>query len=140
MIEVKKPSNEEVFEILLDDEIYDRIADDKSPDKEDFKINLNEYKNLGIFLKNKIIGLLMQEKNSYIHFQMLKPYRKEYASKGLKDCLKQLDSSVFCEIPSLYMDVIGFAEKHGFKRFSTEKKTYLKGGFLYDKIKFKLII
>ena len=139
MIEIKTPSEAEFYSIIFDNEIYDRISDDHSPAKEDFRINLDDYKIFGFFLGKKIIGILTQDNKDYIHLQVLKSYRKDYASIGLRTCLDKLKGDIFCEIPTLYKNVIDFAEMHGFKKWHIEKDSYLKNRLLYDKIKFKLI-
>ncbi len=131
MIVIKEPSKEEVDIIIFDDEIYDRIADDTCPTKDDFIIPYKDIEFIGCYLDNKIIGLANADKDGKFHFQVLKQYRK-YAREVLKQILDKLDRSLYCEIPTCYKSVINFAKNNGFREVGTiDNRKYIKSNIDY---------
>lgn len=133
MITVKEPrSLEEIDSIIKDNDIYESISDDRCPPKEDFKMPYEDFKFLGVYLKKKIIGLMIIEDDNRVHYQVLPEHRKECADEGARKCLLLLQRPIFAEIPTLYPNVVGFVKKHGFKKFKKIDRTLLKGGQSYD--------
>ena len=136
-LEVKLPIYEDICKIFLNEDIYACISDDNCPKIEDAMpvmdqiIKDNDF--VGIYLDGKVIGILQvglegSSPDLHIHYQMLKEYRKEHASEGLKMCLKLLKRPLFCLIPTYYKNVSDFAENHGFKFLcSVPDKTLIKG-------------
>jgi len=91
---------------------------------------------LGGYLNDEIIGLFTLHASSLgckAHFQVLKPYRKysrEFIKLALDSCLCD---KVYVEIPTLYMEVINFAKKSGFRKIGISDKLFLKNGIEYEK-------
>lgn len=135
MIEIKEPTEEEVNIIIFDDEIYNRIADDRCPVKEDFKFSYKDYDFMGFYLNDKIIGLANVKECGLFHFQVLKPYRR-YAREALERYLEKMNRLLYCEIPLCYMSVINFAKNNGFKEEGIiNDKKFIKSNIGYNYIK-----
>lgn len=133
MIEIKKPSIRDINLVLFDDEIFDRISDDNTR-KEGLLFPYQDWDWYGGYINNNIIGLFYIHDDNWMHFAVLKQYRK-YASKFLKKCLKEYNKSVYCLIPTMYKSVINFAKKHGFKENGNGQFKYLKNNVFYDNVK-----
>lgn len=135
MIIIKKPSTKDIDLIFFDDEIYNRIADDTCPAKEDFNLSYEIFDFLGCYFNNSIIGLANIEKTGEFHFQVLKPYRK-YAREFLKKSLEIFDRYLFCQIPTCFRSVINFAKNNGFREVKmTDNKQFIKNNISYNYIK-----
>lgn len=137
MIEIKKPTREDIDIITFDEEIWQRTTDDNCPSKEEFKKNYdfyNYFEYWGCYLNNKIIALASVKEDGNFHFEVLKPYRK-YAKIALNGFLSVLNRDLFCEISIFYKEVINFAKKNGF----AEEGEILGRKFTKNGIDYKLI-
>lgn len=133
MIYIKKPSKKDIDTILFDPEIYDRITDDITYGA-DIRVPYDKWFFLGAYIDGKIVGLFYVHDDDWMHFAVLKKYRK-YAKEILNKCLKLYPFSIYCIIPTLYKTVINFAKKHNFKQDCVLLKNYLKNGKAYDSVK-----
>ena len=137
MIEIRKPTREDIDLVTFDDEIWQRSNSDNCPSKEELKANYdfyNYFEFLGCYLNNKIIALATVGNEGNFHFEVLKPYRK-YARIALNGFVTVLNRDLFCEIPLLYKEVINFAKNNGFK----EEGEILGRKFTKNGIDYKLI-
>lgn len=137
MIEIRKPSKEDINLVSFDDEIWQRTSYDNCPTRGELKANdyfYNYFEFLGCYLNNKIIALAIVSNQGNFHFEVLKPYRK-YARIALNGFLTVLNRDLFCEIPTLYREVINFAKNNGFK----EEGEILGREFTKNGINYKLI-
>lgn len=138
MIEIKRPTKEDIDLITFDDEIWQRTTDDNCPNKEEFKKDYDFYNYFefwGCYLKNQIIALASVKSDGNFHFEVLKPHRK-YSRIALNGFLAVLDRNLFCEIPTLYKEVINFAINNGFKQSEIiPDKDFIKNGINYKLIK-----
>lgn len=120
----------EIKQVLLDEEIYDRITDDNSPLREDYELPKEYINYIGGYVHGEIASLfIVHEKR--MHFMVLKKYRK-HARELLKESFKLWPRSVYVVIPTLHKSVINFAKKFGFKHMGIEKDSHIKNGKLYD--------
>lgn len=137
MIEIRKPTREDIDLITFDDEIWQRIIDDNCPSKEELKKNedfYNYFEFWGCYLNNRIIALASVRKDGNFHFEVLKPYRK-YSRIALNGFLTVLNRDLFCEISTFYQSVINFAKNNGFK----EEGEILGRKLIKNGIEYKLI-
>lgn len=137
MIEIRKPSKEDINLVSFDDEIWQRTSYDNCPNKEELKANddfYNYFEFWGCYLNNRIIALATVSNEGNFHFEVLKPYRK-YARIALNGFLTVLNRDLFCEIPTLYREVINFAKNNRFK----EEGEILERKFTKNGIDYKLI-
>ena len=128
-LKVRSCPIEDAKEILTDDEIYERISDDKCPSKE--AISFPDINYIGVYLDEKIISLAMVYAGIF-HFQVLKPYRLKYAREALIRSVDMFRKPLYVEIPSLHKTTINFSKKFGFKEIDMKNNSYLKNGNLYD--------
>lgn len=131
ILKVRDTTDEkEITSILLDEEIYDRISDDSSPNREDYVL-YKKARFIGAYLDGKIIGLVIHH-DRRMHMQILKPYR----SKGhflIRKAISMIDDDrIYAKIPSRYQSVIDFARLEGFKEERVIKNNYVKKGKTYD--------
>ncbi len=138
MIEIKRPTKEDIDLLTFDDEIWQRTTDDNCPNKEEFKKDYDFYNYFefwGCYLKNQIIALASVKSDGNFHFEVLKPYRK-FARIALNGFITVLNRNLFCEIPILYKEVINFAINNGFKQSEIiPDKDFIKNGIKYKLIK-----
>lgn len=130
MIYARYAEKSEIGKIIFDKEIYDRISDDKSPDREDFQIPRNNVSYIGGYVDGIIVSLFIVH-GKKLHFMVLKKFRV-YANELLKASFALWPRNVYVEIPTLYRSVINFAKNFGFKEIGVDKKSHLKNGKLYD--------
>ncbi len=124
---------EEIKSILTDEEIYGRITHDDCPDRKDYIFrDPFESRFIGGYVDGKIIGLVVYHDNK-IHVNVLKPYRKVYKRELLRGSLGMIDAPViFAEIPSLFPQIIVFAESEGFREIDVIKGGFKKNGKSYN--------
>jgi hypothetical protein len=137
LIEIRKPTREDIDLVTFDDEIWQKTSYDNCPNKEELRTNYDFYSYFefwGCYLNNKIIALATVGNGGNFHFEVLKPYRK-HAKIALNGFLTVLNRDLFCEIPLLYKEVINFAKKNGFK----EEGEILGRKFTKNGIDYKLI-
>lgn len=123
----------EITSILTDQEIYDRIADDNCPPREQFKLHDpfgSQY--FGGYADGKLIGLIIHH-DGKIHVNILKDFRKAHKREFLRSVLSRIESGrIWCEIPGLFPQIVRFAEDEGFREEKIIKDKYVKNGKHYD--------
>lgn len=133
MIKVKIPTDQDVKKIYYDDEIFDRVSDDKTKNLKGVNLPWGKHFMLGGYLNDKIISLFDINLNGQAHFAVLKPYR-EYAREACKKSLDRVNFYTWAEIPVLYKELINFTKKFGYTEKGIAKKSHLKNGVVYDKV------
>lgn len=114
MVIVEVATHSEVEEIIKDDDLYARISDDTSPDKEnlvipDLDIALSGY------VKGKLASLyIIFPEDNKMHFMVKKEFRG-HSRKLLEKSFNYYNRAVYCIIPLHYDDVIKFAINSKFK-------------------------
>lgn len=134
-------SRSEINKIIKEPTLYDRTTDDHCPDLEDVDryFQYDQWVFLGVYCEEKIIGLYYVHDSRWgpkIHYQVLPAYQ-QYAYWPCVRATKWFASvygDLYTEIPTLYPNVIAFAEKVGFKRVTTMKNEHLKNGVEYDNV------
>lgn len=123
----------EVKAILTDEEIYDRIADDDCPSREEYEfVDPFHAEYIGGYLDGKLIGLVIHH-DGEIHVNILKDYRKQFKSELLRGALQRINrAKVWAEIPSLFPSIIQFAKDEGFREDRVIKGGFQKHGKTYD--------
>lgn len=133
---------------LNDTELYERISDDFT-DPEKFVPENSLY--LGWFEDNICKAVLMIHPENAIvlniHMHIPKKYRGKNSLKmglGLIEHLIETRNKRYvkinAKIPDLFPDVIRFAEKCGFQKEGTDRKSHIKNGKYYDRILYGRII
>lgn len=135
MITVKIPTKEDAAKVFLDEENYNRSADDFSPKREDFNIdvlcsNPDKLKVVGAYVDDKIASIMM-EHDGMIHFMLLRKYRK-YAHKIADELLKEFPGEIYTKVPSCYQSTLHFTKKHGFVEIGIDKASFTKNGQSYN--------
>lgn len=131
MIEIRRPTREDIDKIFFDEEIFDKISDDNCPKKENFIIPYDSFRWFGVYLENNIIGLVMLEPNNYMHFQLLKEYRSKFLNEALEKVFDALEKPIFLEIPALYKNAVLVAKRHQFKENGVSDFIFKKNGISY---------
>jgi hypothetical protein len=138
-----------IKDILLNDkEMFDRISDDYT-NPENF--NPSKVNWIGFFENNKCLGLLMVHEESSIvlniHMHIPKKYRGKRSFEighGMIEYLCTYCDERFvkinAKIPTIYPDVIRFAEKCGFEMCGIDTKSFLKNSKYYNRFCFEKII
>ncbi len=133
-LEVRETTSlNEITSILLDDEIYERLADDDCPKREDFQfMDPFHSQYFGGYVDGQLMGMIIHH-DGKIHVNILKDFRKEYKSEFLRKALSMIDRSrIYAEIPDLYPSIIAFAKSEGFREESVIKNKFRKNGVAYD--------
>lgn len=130
MIHADFATRRNIRKVILDKEIYDRIGDDNSPPREEFKIPIDGGNFIGGYVDNKIASLFVVH-GKKMHFMVLKDFR-EHARELLQASFMLWPRDVYIEVPTLYRSVINFAKNFGFKEGDVKKNAHLKNGKLYD--------
>lgn len=131
---------ETINKVIFDTWVFDRTSDDHSQHITHNNFPYHKFLFLGGFVKAKIAALYYQNayRDGYMaHFQVLAPYRLEYAryfAKGFLDFIQPCSKKIYGEIPVLYKDYIHFVKKLGFREIETIEKNHLKKGVLYDSV------
>ena len=143
MITLREALNtSEVENILLDDEIFERIAED-GQDKESFSLPfdvhhlyimiVDEKTPIGVWCIYPANGVTLN-----IHCNILKKYRNSAVEAGklimewfVHDSPAQYQK-LNCEIPIIYRDVYQFTKKFGFKNEGENRRSIMKKGRLVD--------
>ena len=126
--------------ILAHPAIYDCIAEDGTPLREDFTLVLEGIACVIGIVGSEPIGVMIYHPINGItwecHVQVLPEYRKQHASeffqKALDWAFAMGAKKVVAQIPFLYPNVKGFALKHGFEIEGINRKSYLKNGQIHD--------
>lgn len=123
--------------ILKHPVIYDAISDDYSPILEKFTAPINDkYRYIGGYVNNKIIALMVYHSfmdGNTCHVQVLPEYRHKHALQfGQQSLLYRGNDPLYAQIPSLYENVLAFAESFGFQVFDKRLADYRKDGKQYD--------
>jgi len=143
MITVKEANIAEAEAIILNEDIYDRIADDTCKPREE----VNNFRDLGILFDNyewyagyvngNLASLLWIFEDMDVDFMVLPSYRR-HARKLFDSSIEKLRpterSNMWCSIPTCYRAVINFAKKRGFTESGIEEKAYKKRGVFYNNI------
>lgn len=122
---------EEAKAVLFDDEIYDRITDDRSPAKEKFTPPAEGVSYIAGYVDGQIASLFIVH-DEKLHFMVLKAFRL-HARELLRHSFIIWPHRVYVEIPTLYRTVINFAKRAGFKEAGLAPRPHLKNGMLYDR-------
>jgi hypothetical protein len=140
MIVKETTDKEEIKAVLCHPEIYDCIAGDGCPPREEFEPPIDsEHKYIGGFVKGEIIALMVYHafnNGSECHVQVIPTHREQFAfdfgkkSLGFRDASKPL----YATIPTKYPNVLSFASLFGFEAVKTIKDDYTKNGKKYDNI------
>lgn len=129
---------DKIRSVLCDPEIYDRITDDGSPDLEDFNptepsegaFYITDEDNTGVVFIHWMNSVTIE-----CHFQLLKEHRdrsEEFGYAALKWMWDNTKAQkIIAKIPEIYLDVIKYATKGGFKFEGINEKSYQKNGVLY---------
>ncbi len=131
-----KQASSDAYKVLSHPEIFKTIAEDGMTDvpmPQDFIYLCGYVPDLmGCFVLHEVNAITLE-----CHVQVLPKYRKEYAAEfGRKviewtwantDALKMV-----AQIPVIYPNVKDFALSMGFEIEGKNKKSYLKGGEVYD--------
>ncbi len=134
--------DEDIIKILKDPDIWETIAD-HDVDKDSYQIDHNGHVYLAVANGLDVIGLyVLHAHNSatlVIHANILKKYRKEFATRSGELALSWLDhympdkyQKVIAEIPEIYEQVYHFARNRGFEDEGRLTKAYWKNDKLYD--------
>jgi len=135
MIELSIATDAEILEVFHNDVIWNAVASDKAPSKEDWEIQRDgEY--IACKVNDVLIGVAVHHDVSgeaQIHFQVLPQYRKYYAKAFLNAFLNYLFDElryekVIAEIPAAYPNVLIFALKNGFSITGMADHTFKKNG------------
>ena len=127
--------------IFCEPEIYDRIADDGSPDAEDFE-PVEPCDGVYYLTDDNETGLVFFHWKNCVtlegHIQILKEHRNnamEFGSLVLDWVWDNTEAQkIVVTIPGIYPDVIRFVEKQGFQLEGISEKSYLKNGILYSQV------
>lgn len=123
------PRSNGVLTVLKDAWVYDRETDDRCPPVDDYKPPDGPLYLLG--LVNEEPASLFIEHDSQIHYMVLRKHRMQ--ARELLNC--SIETSrlkfMFCQIPSLYMEVINFAKRSGFVETGVSEPRFMKSGVLY---------
>ncbi len=135
MIELSTATDEEILKVFHNDTIWDAVASDNVPVKEDWEIRRDgEY--IAGKVSDHLIGVAVHhdvDGVAQIHFQVLPEYRKDYAKTFLGVFLDYLFDElryekVIAEIPAIYPNVLVFALKNGFSITGVADHTFKKNG------------
>lgn len=129
---------EKIKNVLCDPEIYERTSDDGSPELEDFNpiepsegvFYITDENNTGIVFIHWMNYLTVE-----CHIQILKEHRnksEEFGHSALKWIWDNTEAQkIVAKIPEIYLDVIRFTMKGGFRFEGICEKSYQKNGILY---------
>ena len=122
--------------VLCNPAIYDTIADDNSPNIEDFEPPINDkYLYVGGYVDNEIIALMVYHKyldGNECHVQVLPEHRKDHAKEFGEQSLKHRGTQpLYAEIPDLYKNVLDFALLNDFKVIRRIDNGFIKNGVKY---------
>jgi hypothetical protein len=128
---------DEIKEILCHPEIYDSITSDNCPPAEKFSPPVNDdYKYVGGFVGGEIVALMVYhtyKDGNECHVQVLPEFRKEYARKfGEQSLMFRGLNKLYAEIPTLYKNVLDFAQLNGFEIIDVRESDYIKNGQTYS--------
>ena len=135
---VKPTTNiKDIKKVLCNDVIYDCITDDKCCNSSEFEPPINDnFIYIGGYVDGEIIALMVYHQyrdGNTCHVQVLPDYRKKYAIEfGEQSLSFRGTRPLYARIPTLYQNVINFAELNGFEVIETLKDDHLKNGNLYD--------
>ena len=128
MITTGKSTYEEV--VVFINEFYDRITDDNCPPVELFVMPESGYDAISGYVSGGLASMFIVH-GEKMHYMAFKPYRK-HSKELLRASFKRRPKAVYCEIPSLYMEVVNFAKNYGFKEINVERLSHRKNGHYYD--------
>lgn len=131
---------EVVRAILTHPEIYECIAEDGTPPREDFMLQLEGIACIVGIVGSEPIGVMIYHPINGItwecHVQVLPAYREQYADEFSEKALDWAFSlgvkKLVAQIPFLYPNVKDFGLKHGFEVEGINKQSYLKNGQIHD--------
>lgn len=126
--------------ILTHPDIYDRIAEDGTPLREDFIPSMIGAAYVVGIVGAEPIGIVMYHPINVItwecHVQVLPEYRaefaKEFAQKAIQWAWDMGVQKLVAQIPFLYPNVRDFGLNVGFEVEGINRKSYLKNGQLHD--------
>ena len=126
--------------ILTHHSIYECIAEDGTPPREDYipemigvayVVGIVGAEPIGLMIYHPVNGVTWE-----CHVQVLPEYRKEFADEFAEKAIQWAwDFSVqkiVAQIPFLYPNVREFSLRHGFDDEGINRKSYLKNGQLHD--------
>lgn len=130
---------EVVRAILTHPAIYDRIAEDGTPLREDYEHELIGFHVIGTE-NGELVGLMIYYPQNLVtwecHVQVVPEFRKthadEFGQKALKWAFDMGAQKIVAQIPFLYPNVKDFGLKHGFEIEGINRKSYLKNNVLHD--------
>lgn len=140
-ITVKQISPRDAYN-AVDDELFDRIANDRCT-RENIAGSYNNGKiYLGAYTGGELAGFLTFSPESSLVVTIHCNFIKKHRRLAHKSCQKILSAflSRFPDvlkykaiIPVIYPDVIGFAKKFGFEEEGTDRQSFLKNGSVVDR-------
>lgn len=134
-------TQDKVMEILKDEELFNRIAEDGIRYSEYYPPSDHTY--LGIVKDDLVIGFwwlhIDNGSTINIHCNIIKEHRKhgieagwlflDYVYNEFPEDIQKLN----CKIPATYPDVYNFTKKFGFKDEGLDRKSIMKNGALVDR-------
>lgn len=128
---------ERIAEVLLDPEIFERIAEDGITASDyqipDDAIYIMDGENKGLMIYHWVNSVTLE-----CHVHVLKDFRRdamEFGQKALQWAWDNTDAiKIVAQIPEIYPDVIKFAFKSGFDLEGLNEGSYLKGSRLYSQV------
>lgn len=134
---------EKINRVLKHPDIFERISEDGvniklwQPD-----INgafyLTDDQNIGVMVYHWLNGITLE-----CHVQVLPEHREkafEFGQKALRWAWVNTEATkIVAQIPTIYIDVLRFAYKHGFSFEGNNKQSYKKHGRIYDQYYLGLI-
>ncbi len=131
-------NKDEINSIIRDPDIYECIRDDSTDSIENISAPLDAgWEYIGGYVDNKIIALMIfhNEDRLYCHVHVLHEYREKYAALFGRMAMAEKKTerrSVYAKIPSIFPNVIRFAETQSFKIIDKLEKEFRKDGIDYD--------
>lgn len=126
--------------ILTHPAIYECIAEDGTPPREDYipsmigaayVIGIVGPDPIGLMVYHPINGITWE-----CHVQVLPEYRKEFADEFFEKALEWAwgmgVQKIVAQIPFLYPNVRDFDLRHGFQVEGINRKSYMKNGQIHD--------
>lgn len=132
---IKEITPQEAKAILCHPEIYDTISDDNAPPADKFNPP-SDCQYIGGFVKGELIAIMVYheyKESIKCHVQVLPTHRADHAREfgtkalGLKEGL-----TIYADIPTIYPNVLKFAQSFGFKIIDNIEKTGIKNGIPFD--------
>jgi RimJ/RimL family protein N-acetyltransferase len=133
-------SDEDIIAVIKHPEIWGRVSSDKTVSVENWAIDRTGLY-LGGYVDGEVIAIMVfhevEDEVSQCHIHVLPEKRKDYAREfaiGAFEWYWNFSDyrRIKAEIPTLYPDVIRFAEKVGFQEVGVVPKRFVKQGNAYD--------